>query len=146
MVAKTVTGERVIVELPWKGITDNQPQYTRVKKPVAQLLKFKIKNTSDMYFEQEFSEKDKSPTEKVGGKQKAKVPRRGGYRQRSIKIIFKNNKIIGKQSFASVNFPVTTSCSVLEMIKYFETGEGKSLGVTRLVTDKGQTYPINSGV
>ncbi len=145
MAYKTVKGERVTVELPWKGATDNKPQYARIKKPVAQLLKFTIKNTSDMYFEQKREVKDTSETEKKPGKEKVKVPRTGSYRQRSITIKFKTPKTIAKQSFQSVTFPVTTSSPVLEMIKYFETGLGRELKVIQLITDKGKTCPVNSG-
>lgn len=145
MVAKTTIGSRIVVELPFKGVTDNKPQYVRMKGPVAKLLGFPIKNTSDLTYDVKIKEKDgKTP---VQGTQTVKRPVTPGYRQRSFKVTFLEEKALklNTKKFKSVSFPITPSVSVWEVIKYFETGAGKGLKVITLTTDTGKVHPINSG-
>ncbi|BAU63030.1 hypothetical protein STA3757_03850 [Stanieria sp. NIES-3757] len=146
MANKTVIGKRVVVKLPWKGVTNNKDQYVKMKKPVAKALGFTIAKTSELYYEVSINEKDKTG-EKVGGKQTIKRPIRAGYKQRSFTLVF--DKQIGNlegnsKAFKSLTFPVTTSVSIYDVIKHFE---GKTLNGAKpiqIITDKGQSYPLNA--
>jgi hypothetical protein len=57
MANQTVKGTRVIVKLPFKGATDNEDQYVRIKKPVAELLGFSVAKPSQLYYEVEIAKK-----------------------------------------------------------------------------------------
>jgi hypothetical protein len=150
-------GNRIPVKLPWKGVTDNKDQFTSIKQPVAKFLKFDQATEKELEYTTKVSIKDSSG-EKTSGKKEVKRRRRPGYRQRSIKLTFQMGRAasagrkstltgkkikIGANSYASINFPITKSVGISDVIQYFERGPGAGLGVLK-VTDvnSGQSYPI----
>lgn len=145
MPARSVKGARVNVQLPWRGVTNNEPQFVRMKRPVARLLGFQIVVTSTQTYTTRVQEKDE-PDRSVSGFQNVTRVRRAGYRRRSFTVFFEDAvKPQGEGntlSFKSVSFPVTTSTAVIDVIKYFEGSIGRNLKVTKLRTDTGATYPI----
>lgn len=160
MATTPTKGSRVPVKLPWKGATDNKPQFTAVKQFVAKFLKFDIATANDLEYETKVNKKDKGPgaTGDTPGKVTVKRRRRPGYRQRSIKLTFqvgrpasggKASTLIGAkqsingQSYRSISFPITKSVAIDDVLKYFESGAGAGLKVLR-VTDvnTGQSYPV----
>ena len=139
-----VKGTRVPIKLPWKGATNGEDQFAAIKKPVADFLKFNVASKADLTYYVEVQRKDKNG-EKVGGTKKVARRRRPGNRTRSIRLQFdpkKKAKIDGK-TYSTIQFAITTSVVISEVVDYFESGAGKSLGVVR-VTDanSGQGYPI----
>lgn len=144
-----ILGTRIPVKLPWKGATNNEEQFVSMKAPVAQFLGFNKANQNDLLYEVEIKKLDK-PGEKVQGTTKIKRRRRPGYRQRSVKIYFGDPKTgksvtkkIGSKQVKSVQFPITTSVIINEVIEYFETGGGKNLQVVKVVdANSGQGYPV----
>jgi hypothetical protein len=152
-----IAGNRIPVKLPWKGVTDNKDQFTSIKQPVAKYLKFDQATDTELEYTTKVSVKD-SDGQKNPGKKEVKRRRRPGYRQRSIKLTFQQGRPasngrrstltgkkikIGANSYASINFPITKSVGIDDVIKYFEKGAGSGLGVLK-VTDvnTGQSYPI----
>lgn len=149
--ANPVTGVRIPVKLPWKGATDDKDQFVAIKEPVAKFLKFDSAKRSELEYQVDVQKKDEEG-KKISGTTKVTRRRRPGYRQRSVKLTFeqggKNNKTgkkvkVGKDSYASIQFPITTSVPIASVIEYFETGKGKGLGVLK-VTDvnSGQGYNL----
>lgn len=137
-----VEGTRVIVKLPFKGATNNEDQFTMIKKPVAEALNFEVENTSKNFYEVSANVKD-DPDKKTSGTKKIKRVRLPGYRNQSIRVIFEKAKTINKKSVKSVSFPITSSVLIYDVIEYFETGKGKGLDVEKIITSRGQTYPIS---
>ena len=139
-----VKGTRVPVKLPWKGATNGEDQFAAIKKPVADFLKFNVASKADLTYYVEVQRKDKNG-EKVGGTKKVARRRRPGNRTRSIRLQFdpKKKANIDGKTYSTIQFAITTSVVISEVVDYFETGPGKSLGVVR-VTDanSGQGYPI----
>jgi len=144
-----VSGVRVPVKLPWKGITDNEPQFSSIKLPVAKFLKLEIATKDDLLYETKLKIKNDGD-DKKGGEKTVKRRRRPTSRQRSVKVFFGDNKTgkrikqtVGDKQVYSVQFPVTNSVSIADIIEYFETGNGKSLKVARVVNvNTGQGYPV----
>jgi hypothetical protein len=151
-------GNRIPVKLPFKGATDNEPQFTSIKEPIAKFLKFEQATDNDLEYLVKVFKKNKNGETGQGAKVTIKRRRRPGYRQRSIKVTFQmghpagngrkstltGKKVkIGSASFASIQFPITKSVLMDDVIKYFETGAGASLKALK-VTDvnSGQSYPI----
>lgn len=139
-----VKGTRVPIKLPWKGATNDKDQFAAIKKPVADFLKFKPASKADLIYYVEVKKKDKNG-EKVAGTKKVARRRRPGNKTRSIRLLFdpkKKAKIQGK-SYSSLQFAITSSVVISEVVDYFETGEGKSLGVVRVIdANSGQGYPV----
>lgn len=149
-----ITGVRIPVKLPWKGATDNKDQFSAIKEPLAKFLKFNKAKRSDLEYKVKVQKKDEAG-QKVAGTELVTRRRRPGWRQRSIRLTFeqgtKTNKTgkkvkIGKLSYATVQFPITPSVAIAEVIEYFESGAGKGLGVLK-VTDvnTGQGYNLIDG-
>lgn len=146
-----IAGVRVPVKLPWKGATDKTDQFSSIKLPVATFLKFEIAKKDDLLYETKVSKKNKDGSD---SKQKATVKRRRKptYRQRSVTVYFGSAKTgepekvsIGGKNVYSISFPITKSVVMSEVVDYFETGKGRSLGVMRVVSDQGEGYPISPG-
>ncbi len=139
-----ISGTRVPVKLPWLGATNNQPQFSSIKKPVADFLRFEAASKADLTYQVSVQKKDKNG-EKVGGTAKVNRRRRPGNRRRSIRLQFaadKKAKINGK-SYSTVQFAITPSVAIADVIDYFESGKGKGLGVIRVIdANSGQGYPI----
>ncbi len=139
-----VKGTRVPIKLPWKGATNGEDQFAAIKKPVADFLKFKPASKADLTYYVEVKKKDKNG-EKVGGTKKVARRRRPGNRTRSVKVQFdpKKKAKIGGKSYGSLQFAITPSVVISEVVDYFETGVGKGLGVVRVIdVNSGQGYPI----
>ena len=151
-------GVRIPVKLPWKGATDNTEQFVSMKAPVAKKLGFTSAKKSELEYKVKIQKKDKADGTKVSGTTEVTRRRRPGYRQRSIKLIFqtghkagggRSNTLQGKQikigsgSYKSIQFPITTSVLISEVVDYFESGNGKSLGVLKVIdVNSGQGYNL----
>ena len=142
---RTVKGKRIIVELPFKGATDDKPQYVWMKDNVARFLRFEIKQATDLAYTLQLRKKDE-PNQEVSGTTTVRRLRRPGYKQRAFTVVFDSPKTPpnNQKSFKSVSFPVTKSVSVYDVVTYFETGKGSNLGVIKLITDEGASHPITS--
>jgi hypothetical protein len=154
-----IEGNRIPVKLPWKGATDNSDQFVSMKAVVAKFLGIKEASQLELEYPAKVNRKDKNTDGPASNAQvTVKRRRRPGYRQRSIKITFQSGrpaaagrkstlvgskKKVGRSSYASIQFPITKSCSINEIVKWFETGEGAKLKVL-YITDAstGQSYPI----
>lgn len=153
-----VAGVRVPVKLPWLGATDNSPQFVSMKKPVADFFKFNVASKNDLTYSVKVNKKDKSSTEKVSGTTTIKRRRRPGYKQRSVIVVFqtghkssagRKSTLTGKtvkinnQEYKSLQFPITTSVAIDDVVSYFETGAGKGLNALRVIdANSGQGYPV----
>lgn len=154
------TGVRIPVKLPWKGATNNDDQFVSMKSDVAIFLKFDPATRAELEYTSKVNKKDKGsgPAGDVPGTTTVKRRRRPGYRQRSIKLSFQTGHkagggrkstlvgakvTIGRNQYASLQFPITSSTAISEVIQYFETGKGKGLKVLK-VTDvnSGQGYNL----
>lgn len=139
-----IKGTRIPIKLPWKGATNDEDQFAAIKKPVADFLKFKPASKADLTYYVKVKKKDKNG-EKVAGTKEVARRRRPGNKTRSIRLLFdpdKKAKIQGK-SYSSLQFAITSSVVISEVIDYFETGAGKGLGVIRVIdANSGQGYPI----
>jgi hypothetical protein len=154
-----IEGNRIPVKLPFKGATDNSDQFVSMKAIVAKFLELKEASLKDLEYDAKVNKLDKPGTGPASKTQvTVKRRRRPGYRQRSIKITFQtgrpaavgrvstlvgNKQKIGRRSYKSIQFPITKSCSMNEILKWFETGGGSGLKVL-VVTDvnTGQSYPL----
>ncbi len=140
-----IKGTRIPVKLPWKGATDGEDQFVSMKQPVAEFLKMQSATKADLTYEVKVKKKGEA-TSTVTVKRR----RRPGYRQRSIMVQFgltKNGKqitkSIGGKSVSSIQFPITKSVPIDDVVTYFESGAGKSLGIRRVVdVNSGQGYPV----
>jgi hypothetical protein len=154
-----IEGNRIPVKLPFLGATDNSEQFVSMKATVAEFLGLKEADLKDLEYDAKVNKKDKAGT---GAASKTQVTvkrrRRPGYRQRSIKLTFQTGRPaaagrvstivgkkqkVGRRSYASIQFPITKSCSINEILKWFEKGGGSGLKVL-VVTDvsTGQSYPL----
>jgi len=146
-----IKGVRIPVKLPWKGATNNEDQFVSMKDSVAKFLGFDKATRAELTYEVKVQKKDKNG-EKVSGTATVKRRRRPGFRQRAIRVVFqigKKGKTTGKkvsvggQSVATLQFPITTSVPIEEVISFFETGAGKNLGALKVVdANSGQGYPV----
>lgn len=154
-----IIGTRIPVKLPWKGATDNTEQFVSMKEPVAKWLGLSAATQAELEYTQKVDKKNKSGEKDTGAGAQTTIKRRRrpGFRQRSVRVSFgskavqsggrtkrtPNKKKIGGATVASVQFPITKSVPINDIIKFFESGAGKSLGVKQ-VTDvtTGQSYPI----
>jgi hypothetical protein len=153
-----IEGNRIPVKLPFKGATDDSDQFVSMKAIVAKFLGLKEASPTELEYTSKVNKKEKSGEADSKTKVSVKRRRRPGYRQRSVKLTFQSGrpaaagrvstlvgskKKIGRKSYASVQFPITKSCSMNDVVRYFETGSGSNLKVLA-VTDvnTGQSYPI----
>jgi hypothetical protein len=152
-----IEGNRIPVKLPFKGATDNSDQFVSMKAAVASFLKLKEATPSELEYETTIDKKD--PADKrTKNPVKVKRRRRPGFRQRAVKITFKmgrkaingspstfigKERQVGRKTYKSIQFPITKSCSMNDIVHWFESGGGSGLGVLS-VTDmtSGQSYPI----
>jgi hypothetical protein len=153
--ANPIKGRRIPVKLPWKGATDNSEQFVSMKEPVAKLLGFTKATQAELLYTTKVNKKDKSPKPADNDNTKVTVKRRRrpGYRQRSIIMTFQIGRIgkttgakkaIAGESYASVQFPITKSVAIADVIEFFEAGgAGASLKVLKITdANTGQSYPI----
>ncbi len=146
-----IFGTRIPVKLPWKGATNNEDQFVSIKAPVAEFLGFNKANNGDLKYNVKVKKLDK-PGEVVQGEAKVPRRRRPGYKQRSVRIYFGDpktgkpvSKKVGTKQVKSLQFPITKSVVINEVVEYFETGGGKKLQVVRVVdANSGQGYPVTS--
>lgn len=154
-----IEGNRIPVKLPFKGATDNSDQFVSMKAAVAKFLGLKEATETELEYDAKVNKKDKDrkPGDS-GGVTIVKRRRRPGYRQRSVKITFVTGnkggngrkrtivgspRKIGKGSYNSIQFPVTKSCSINDIIQWFESGGGSKLKVITVTdTSTGQSYPL----
>lgn len=139
-----VAGTRIPVKLPWKGATNDEPQFVSMKDAIAELLGFAFAENKDLEFQVKVKTKSGSKT----------VTRRRnpGYRTRGIRCEFGKNasgkpvkKKIGNKTVSSFQFPITNSVAIHEVVKFFETGGGRKLNVKRVVdANSGQGYPVRA--
>ena len=137
--ANPTRGIRIPVKLPWKGATDKEDQFVSMKSTVAKYLKFDNATKDELEYEVTIQKKGDDK-----GKTTVKRRRSPGYRQRSVKLTFQVGSGVGKTigtkatigggSYASIQFPITTSVSISDVVNYFESGAGKGLKVLK-VTD-----------
>lgn len=155
-----VLGVRIPVKLPWKGATNNTEQFVSMKAPVAKKLGFSSAKKTELEYKVEVQKKDKADGTKVSGKVTVTRRRRPGYRQRSVKLVFqaghkgtpggaRSNTLVGKpitidsKQYKSIQFPITTSVAIAEVVEYFESGNGKNLNVLKVVdVNTGQGYNL----
>ncbi len=146
-----IRGVRIPVKLPWKGATDNTDQFVSMKEPVAKFLKFSSANSNDLEFDAKVNIKDGKDSKDTGTRT-IKRRRSPGYKQRAIRLVFQigsGNKTtgakarIGNTSVATLQFPITKSVPINDVVTYFETGAGKSLKVLKVVdANTGKGYAI----
>ena len=131
-----IKGVRIPVKLPWKGITNKEDQFVSMKDTVANFFGFDKASRADLTYEVKLNKKDKADGDKVGGTITVKRRRRPGYRQRSVRVVFQIGKTgkttgakvnVGGQSVKSIQFPITPSVSIEEVINFFEEGAGKKI-------------------
>lgn len=148
-----IEGNRIPVKLPFNGATDGKEQFVSMKAVVAAFLGLKEADKQNLEYTTTVKKKG-SP----GGSVKVERRRRPGFRQRSIKITFQtgrpagngrkstivgSKKKIGRGSYASIQFPITKSCSINDIIQWFETGAGSKLKVLSITdVNTGQSYPL----
>lgn len=146
-------GNRIPVKLPWKGISDNKEQFVSMKSTVAKFLGLGEATEKDL----EYSTKIKKKGE-GGGEVTIKRRRRPGFKQRSIKITFQTGRPaaagrkstlagkkmkVGNNSYASIQFPITKSCGITDILEWFEAAPQKKLKVLTVTdTTTGQSYPL----
>ncbi len=151
MATGPIKGVRIPVKLPWKGATNGKDQFVSMKAPVAKFLKMDSASTSDLEYQVKINKKDE-PNKKIPGTKEVTRRRRPGYKTRSVMIQFGDNKTgkkkrvsigLGVGSRYSIQFPITSSTLISDVVKYFESGKGKGLSVVR-VTDvtTGQGYAL----
>ena len=152
-----VAGNRIPVKLPWKGATDDKPQFVSMKQPIAEFFGFDKATREELSYKVKVQKKDKSG-EKVTGTTEVTRRRRPGYRQRAIRVVFqmgraggsgRKSTLTGKQvkvgsgSYKSIQFPITTSVPIEEVINFFEKGGGSKLKALKIVeANTGQGYPL----
>lgn len=152
------TGVRIPVKLPWKGATDNTDQFVSMKDSVAEFFGFDTATRQDLTYETKVNKKDKANGDKVSGQATVKRRRRPGYRQRAVIVVFQTGKkgsgsrsstLVGKpvkvnnKEYKSLQFPITTSVTIDEVISYFETGAGARLNALKVIdANSGQGYPV----
>lgn len=144
-----IKGMRVPIKLPFKGATDNSDQFSRIKLPVANFLKFDQAKKDELEYSVDVNKKDKTG-EKSSVKVKVKRRRNPGYRTRSITIQFGNatsgkkiQQTVGGKTVYSLSFPITSSVAISDVVEYFESGKGSGLKVIRVIdANSGQGYPI----
>jgi hypothetical protein len=153
-----IEGNRIPVKLPFKGATDNSDQFVSMKAIVAKFLGLKEATAIELEYNTKVNKKAKGESKGDNTLTTVKRRRRPGFRQRSVKLTFQSGrpaaagrvstivgskKKIGRKSYASIQFPITKSCSMNDIVRYFETGGGSNLKVLA-VTDvnTGQSYPI----
>lgn len=162
MATAPVRGTRVPVKLPFKGATDRTNQFVSMKEPVAKALKFDTATINDLNYKVKVTKK-KNPKSKLptipGQKVEVTRRRRPGFRTRSVRVIFQTGggsgkgllkapttgaKIkVGSNSYKSLQFPITSSIVIEEVLEYFETGGGKDLKALKVVdVNTGQSYPL----
>ena len=115
------------------------------------MLHFYKASNGDLEYEVQVNIKDEGG-EKKSGKKTVKRRRRPGFRQRSVRVMFGDAKTgkpltqkVGSKSVNSIQFPITKSVAINEVIQYFETGGGKNLKVVRVIdANSGQGYPVIS--
>lgn len=150
-----IEGNRIPVKLPFDGATDGKPQFVSMKAEVAKFLKLKEAELKDLEYKTKVKKKGTESGTVVVNRR-----RRPGYRQRSIKITFQTGRpaapgrqstlvgekqTVGRKKYASIQFPITKSCSVNDIVKWFETGGGRSLKVLTITdVNTGQSYPLST--
>lgn len=148
-----IEGNRIPVKLPFDGATDGKEQFVSMKAVVANFLGLKEATITDLEYKTTVKKKGEA-----GGSVQVKRRRRPGFRQRSIKITFQtgrpaaagrkstlvgSKKKVGRGSYASIQFPITKSCSMNDIIKWFESGGGAKLKVLTITdVNTGQSYPL----
>ena len=153
-----VAGNRIPVKLPWKGATNDEPQFVSMKKPVAEFFGFDEATREELSYKVKVQKKDKSDGEKVTGTTEVTRRRRPGYKQRAVRVVFQMGRPaagsrkstltgkqvkVGKDSYKSIQFPITTSVPIEEVINFFEKGGGSKLKALKLVeANTGQGYPL----
>lgn len=125
-------GVRILVKLPFAetktGGGKPAGDLIRVKSGVAKLLKF-----------QAVEAPRKEVTFKTAsGTAKAERLKSGAYRGRSVKLIFKQSKTIDGKKYKSVSLPLCSGASIADVVKYFESGAGKPIGVAGIITPHGK--------
>lgn len=138
-----IEGTRIPVKLPWKGATNNEPQFVSMKDVIAEELGFDMAEDKDLQYEVKVKTK--------GGAKTVIRRRRPGHRTRAVRCEFgtdrngkKITRKIGSKTVSSFQFPITASVAINEVVKFFETNAaGKKLKVKRLVeANTGQGYPV----
>lgn len=156
--ANPTLGTRIPIKLPWKGATDNKDQFVSMKDSVADFFGFEEATEQELTYKVKVQKKDKSDGEKVTGTVEVERPLRPGYRQRAIRVIFQKGKKgsgtksstlsgkavkINNKEYKSLQFPITTSVPINEVVNFFKKGAGSKLGALRIVdVNTGQGYPV----
>ena len=154
-----VAGNRIPVKLPWKGATNNEPQFVSMKQPIAEFFGFDEATRDELSYKVKVQKKDK-PGDKVTGTVEVTRRRRPGYRQRAIRVVFQTGRAggsgrkstlrgkkakVGSSTYSSLQFPITNSVPIEEVINFFERGGGKGLKALKIVeANTGQGYPLVS--
>jgi hypothetical protein len=150
-------GNRIPVKLPFKGISDGKDQFVSMKSTVADFLGLGEATEAELEYKTTIKKKGEG-----SGSVTIKRRRRPGYRQRSVKITFRTGRPaatgrpstlagkkqkVGNKTYASIQFPITKSCGMTDIIEWFEAPGQKKLGVLT-VTDvtTGQSYPLRGAV
>lgn len=126
-------GARILVKLPFaeEKTGGGKPAGTliRVKSSVAKLLKFQAVEAP----------RKEGSFKTASGTAKAERLKSGAYKLRSVKLIFASKKSIDGKQYKSVSLPLCSGASIADVVKYFQSGAGKPIGVAGIITPHGKT-------
>ena len=100
MAGGPIVGTREIVKLPWEGVARGEPQFVRMKAPVAELLGFDEATEKELTYTTKVRYRKKNADGTVGTTLEVKEVKRlrlPGYRQRSIRCEMGKNPSTGKK-------------------------------------------------
>lgn len=122
MAYRVTKGPRIPVKLPFA----EGDAIVRMKQDVAEYFGFQL---------------EAQPTVTITRRGNTyRIPKRGGYRQRSFKLTFTRPQRISGKQFNSVSIPVPPRTKVEAVLRYFRGNTNKRVAI--VTTDKGESYIV----
>lgn len=121
-----IDGTRVPVQLPYAA---KNVGVVGIKKPVAEFFGFDISKLPTY--------KTKNPSAKSGRKETIRY-KRGGYRGKSIKLVFSKEQKIGTKTVKQVSIPLPKGVHTYDAYEYFNQKASK-FNLEKFVSPDGKT-------